>query len=68
MTTTFFWPDVDSILLSAIWPLLNLLTFCLGCDFEQSYSGSLKILRFLLLGFLLLAFGDVLAINALSTC
>src|ERR1044072_696667 len=35
MTTTFFWPDVYSVLPLAFWPLLNLLTFSRRCDSEQ---------------------------------
>jgi hypothetical protein len=61
MTAAFFWPDVDLILSSAIWPLLNLLTFCLRCDFE------LLVWLFEDSDDLLLV-GDVLVANALSTC
>src|ERR1044072_1465996 len=61
MTATLFWPDVDSVLPLAIWPLLNLLTFCRRCDSEQVFwlfedSDDL------------LLFGDVLVVDALSTC
>src|ERR1044072_1269797 len=61
MTTTFFWPDVDSVLPLTIWPLLNLLIFCQRCDSEQLFwlfedSDDLLLL------------GDVLVIDVLSTC
>jgi len=61
MTAAFFWPGVDSILLLAIWPLLNLLTFCRRCDSEQVFwlfedSDDLLLL------------GDVLVIGVLPTC